>query len=479
MEDSPRSHNKFDSDTHDSTGSSEKKQSSTQEFLSRWRRFSEKKIKTPEQDLDKLDDDEDDEDDGFYENKKLSPQVRRRYKRLRQKLKPFLPQSSKVVESATDNESRSSNQSEQIVNIISEDISTTREEYDESELSKEKAQQEVEQSLSLNGSSTFATEPNVFESADEPISREKEPTIEDQSLISSDPVSEPESIERILRRTEARDTLYAHENNRLDATTNETQHQVNSQQPLVRNQEINNTRNNISGLLAVDLLNYRIAKRRDKKNMLINKKEQEIIKTDQSYNQDYTQRQIDKLKLQQERHEINVKNSKEFNKIPLTNQSHETIYNRSVNKKREITKDTVNNSEQKTELNVVGSQEKQRNNEPASKSFENTLKHVARAEDSRIVNEFEFERRHEVKDEPGGGRPASNTAHGIPEFDPYHYNSAGRQKLSKIDTSLHEESKPLNTTSDNHVYKQAAATGFWAAVTGIVIFIIIYVLGSV
>jgi len=108
-------------------------------------------------------------------------------------------------------------------------------------------------------------------------------------------------------------------------------------------------------------------------------------------------------------------------------------------------------------------------------SFDKTLKKVNELKKSTITNEFAFERRHEVKDEPGGG---VNT-----KFIPLSENERKNMELSigKSQSELNNKGKTTLTRAVREMQKSgasshAASAGALGAIVGALIFLAIHTL---
>lgn len=80
-------------------------------------------------------------------------------------------------------------------------------------------------------------------------------------------------------------------------------------------------------------------------------------------------------------------------------------------------------------------------------------------------------------DEPGGSRDHAPNMTGPYEYDP----ASMKQSSSTTKSSGQDYGVGGGKQSDESrqpVYKQAAVTGFWGAVVGIIVFIIMYMLAS-
>lgn len=492
MEDSPRSKGeeaKSESNVEDQQSETEQKSRSTQDFLERWRRFSSRDSERPPRETDDHEDKEDkEEEDDSSES--LSSSSKKRFRRLRRRLKPFLPQTQEVVDSNLPDHAETSRQ-ENPQHMSVEDIlgSVTQEIEAQEERETERGGVEIVDSVSQDFASEGLAPDLEPEEVHNHTAAEEEdsyvgPEHDNELQVEVIPqvVPETESIEDILLRREheseqARVALQrVGGSNRGDVggtalvadTGRDSREKADHGAP-------------VAGLLAVDVLNYKVAKRRDKHNRQLNEKQHEAIKKHHNTEQKKTNERLTTLETQRNNQyrSIDIKNRTPDRQIEVGKK--EVIYNRYETEKKT---EAVATPEQIHE--PISRNERRQDEDPDKKveqkspeSFENTLQRVAVAENGSISSEFQFERRHEVKDTPGdiktglgqnGLTVGSHTSSDIFRQE---------QRAVDMDTRLLDMSaKNASKEHKQPVYKQAAITGFWGAVVGITVFIIMYMLAS-
>ncbi|MDQ5886132.1 MAG: hypothetical protein QG628_529 [Patescibacteria group bacterium] len=496
MEDSPKINGEDNTEKDIERDDDSTASRSPQDFLARWRRFTSKdaELQSGMSSFDKpkeLDDDskekkkndnEDDEeeDDDDDETEHLSSPIKSRMRRLRRHLKPFLPQTKELKEGDTEKSELP----------LIEDIETTG--VDSSPSGDTESLPGYNPSAEIQSAEIFNdSEANITDKSNtqNPNVREESSTIEVQETSDSghnnELIPETESIEDILIRREQEVEQAQQRNEILRATTGDV---ISASLPL-NSEEVKATspapevvQHNapIGGLLAVDLLNYRIAKKRDQKNKVQNERQHNQLRSDQKRDAEAATRRIDTLELQQNRQQSVIERSVKEPSHQIRPTSNEVIYNRNAQMKEVVdTKKPEHISvapveAAKPNLETIGNSDR---SPQTATTFENTLQRVHEAEKGKISSEFQFERRHEVMDEPGGSRDHAPNMTGPYEYDP----ASMKQSSSTTKSSGQDYGVGGGKQSDESrqpVYKQAAVTGFWGAVVGIIVFIIMYMLAS-
>ena len=471
MEDSPRvSGEENATDNTIDVDASLKKRRKTQDFLDRWHRFngrdSDKSLSIPSKEkTEEITDDEEDEDD---ESDTLGTSAKKRFKRIRRNLKPFLPQTKRVAEnpaqiSSVEDVPKSKLETAEIIANDSSEPSKLEELPEDIGHVNDGSQQSAGQEYGINELEQHTD----FDSS----------SIETESDIA---VPELESIEDILRRREQEQDSVAFARNRSDVVPNGTVQPTTSE--LDTRQEVDvvpNKRIPTNSLLAVDLLNYRISKNRDNKNKKINQKELNQLKTEQ----DVINSGLDLRISKSEKQQTELNNKAEYNKKGIEqqvgNSSGNIIYNRKELSEKPF---NIKNSEYNnvpyahTETYKTNAESNKDHEKNTQRNFENTLQRVQEAEKSKILSEFQFERRHEVMDEPGGGKnyASINTS----QVDLVQNSNLDATVKQTSNTQDLKNSSKYKEELHQSVYKQAAITGFWGAVAGVVVFIILYMLAS-
>lgn len=489
MEDSPRLNGEDNNDKENERDDSSKSRS-PQDFLSRWRRFTAKDselqssfsvYEKPKEHEARQDDDEKTEDEDEDGAEHLSKSVKKRMRRLRRHLGPFLPQKKELKEDPAvllelpvpdeTEEAREEPLSQFVVENLTPDRQT---DFDLPQgIAEDSAPSSVERSIRESAQ-------NAEEEGSNPKSSE----------ISSDGppkhvlIPETESIEDILQRREREVEQIQERNQALHATSTDRSSSEMSTAGNVdtapTSAEIVQHNAPIGGLLAVDLLNYSVAKKRDQKNKILNEKQHEQLKKDQKRESDATKERINMLELQHnQRQKVLEKSSKDS--IPqVAAVTNEVIYNRNSQIKEAVDTKKPEHISVTQEQVVKPNPETAKNGDrppQTATTFENTLQRVHEAEKGKISSEFQFERRHEVMDEPGGSRDHAPNMTSPHEYDPASImQSRSTSKSSGQDYSVGGSKQ--SDESRQPVYKQAAVTGFWGAVVGIIVFIIMYMLAS-
>lgn len=461
MEDSPLRKGEETADLE--SDAKESGRHSTQDFLERWRRFS----KRDNERYFGIHNHEEDDDDTI-ENESLNTPSKKRFKRLRRRLRPFLPQPQTVTERSYDIDTDDS-----MKDMVG---SENQETSSEKSSTREKSLATVEEASIIDQDEIRSNEPvsNIIDRDSKNKSDTSKSTVLD---VNSEAVPAVESIEHILRRRD-QDTdkeQYIREQ-QLDTEMASANNREMNEKFSSNSDESHIERAPVGGLLAVDLLNYRIAKKRDNRNKSLHEKQHtRIIKEQDMVNK----RVEERLNKSEKQH---LENFKTVEIKPTTydkqivNKSNDIIYNRNDSEK-------IHYSVDKPEYKSVFTQTPENINninnyqiQESSKSFENTLERVARAEEGKIQSEFQFERRHEVKDEPGVKIPKNHVEQ---PFITESSSKIGAKPSTPIDNRLYDiAEKHISNEAKHLVYKQAAVTGFWGAVAGIVAFLIMYMLAS-
>lgn len=476
MEESPRRLGEENIDDSSESDITPKKRRSSQDFLDRWRRFSSKDTGV-EHSLLKAEQAKDNNEDDD-ENENLSTSAKKRLRRLRRLgLSSYLPQKKEIVE-----ETRPQLPTERptLEEDSGEVHSTTEHSVDVD------PRLTVEAPIGPSGTTTERDELPRARVEDKDGVQPDEPELshlEDDALFVDQPTSiesgievpETESIEAILHRQDHSAELhqYRSEHDRNDQSTTAYVEPVTKPENVYQSAPV-------GGLLAVDLMNYRIAKKRDSKNKKLHEKQHEQIKRDQLKENDAIKARIARTELQQNRQQgslESVKNKTEHQGVATKNN---IIYNRTEAPKEQNSVKKIEHipaaiSTSETRYDTPGYKSKSAVDTP--RNFENTLQRVHEAEKGKISSEFQFERRHEVMDEPGGGKAYSTSADSVYGTTGQHYgpskSTTGVDARTSTDSTIHHRDGLVQP-----VYKQAAITGFWGAVAGIIAFIIMYMLAS-
>lgn len=473
MEDTPRSHGEENtSNSDDERNEGIQKRRSTQDFLDRWRRLGLKDTDDNLKDVKKEQfDDEDDDDDDDLENENVSSSVKKRFRRLKKSLHPFLPQAKRLEDkSVVPNQEQGTPSGSETVEDILQTVSE--------EIHVENQEGSIE--IPEVESTAYQGELQIGHHIDEDVdmSAEDAPYEIDTELDESEPIiPEVESLEDILSRREP--TINVSRNDR-EATilVDPSVEYARYSQPVVREtHEVVNNTVPTGGLLAVDYLNYRAAKNRDKKNKILNERQHEQIIKDQNK---INQRVESRLNMSEKQHN-KVDNSRKNSSQSIEQQGTRTGSSHNYNslhvsekpKDRRAT-EHISVQPELTGNNWASKKEQEKTDVKTSRSFENTLHRVQEAEGTKISSEFQFERRHEVKDEPGGG--GMNHAQIPQQYDFYPGDRSNLTQTSNAGMIPDNKKSQERDLLKQPVYKQAAITGFWGAVAGIVAFIIMYML---
>ena len=457
MEDLPRIPEKSD----DTADKSELPVPHVESLMSRWQKMIESNKGMESKD----DDDDDDEDDEDLDSSTIgNARGKRKSKKLGHTLRAFMPQAEKVTDSDTEVKPIETIDADQ--NDLQLAPQGSLQDYTEQRLFQDNgAEPNREEAVQFEGIEIAPSEPET--SVNDPSNNEMPSTTVEQ--VVTHPMPEPESIQQILQRQEeirAANLPFIH-NPDTTGTID-----LSSSQPAKSNEVY--TRSPTGALLAIDAANYLSARHRDKKNMKKVDSEFSKVRREQSKQND----ELDSRLLRQEKqHNQYIPKPEKLKERPLIKL--ESRIDKNDNKKVEkITsneKIKVIPAEINPEVHQYNTPNVRVELSPEKRrlGFEETLHKISEVGTGNIKSEFEFERRHEVMDEPGG---SAGMKYGevSPEFD-HVAQITQRSSISSDSTSKPVHVLPSKTSSDA-TYKQAAATGFWGAVVGIIVFIIIYML---
>lgn len=487
MEDLPR----IPKSPEDDAESSELPVPQTESLMSRWQKMISSQIQDKESEKkgDKEDDDEDEEESDETTDNSVE---KNKSERLKNKLRAFMPQAEKLDPVETELKSDEIDQdtaimpsTEDYAPVASLDgMEVGLQSYDvmPEVPEAEPAENYIEKPFSTGALVATSVEEHIIEPNEalaEEVYQSNKPTQEEiYTPRNTDiaPAIEPqigpryndpaESIQQILQRKD--DSLGT------GKTSGDYARPISSVQPEARQYD----RNPTGMLLAVDAANYIVARRRDKKNMEKVDTELAKVRHEHASFAESENKRLSKHLIQQDKNEQVVKELRQEKARPqrrqelgLNNNSKQEN-KQIIEKKLEVPHAVVQERLMPTSsVNV-----EKRETATTIQNFNETLYKVAEAGPGKIKSEFEFERRHEVMDEPGD-RTVFNTPQS-PEFgvssssQPTSHSST---RGASISPKVTDEKLKASTSA---VYKQAATTGFWGALVGIIVFLIIYMLSK-
>ncbi len=488
MEDLPR----IPKSPEDDTESSELPVPQTESLMSRWQKMISSQIQDKESGKkgDKEDDDEDEEESDETTDNSVE---KNKSERLKNKLRAFMPQAEKLdppVETELksdeiDQDTATMPSTEDYAPVASLDgMEVGLQPYDvmPEVPEAEPAENYIEKPFSTEGLVASSTVEHIIEPNEAPAEEVYQPIKPTQEEIYTPrnidiaPVIEPqigpryndpaESIQQILQRKD--DSLGT------GTTSGDYARPISSVQPEARQYD----RNPTGMLLAVDAANYIAARRRDKKNMEKVDTELAKVRHEHASFAEPENKRLSKHLIQQEKNEQVIKELRQEKARPqrrqelgLNNNSKQEN-KQIIEKKLEVPHAVV----QERQIPTSNVNVEKRETATTVQNFNETLYKVAEAGPGKIKSEFEFERRHEVMDEPGD-RSVFNTPQS-PEFgvssssQPTSHSST---RGASISPKVTDEKLKASTSA---VYKQAATTGFWGALVGIIVFLIIYMLSK-
>ncbi len=249
---------------------------------------------------------------------------------------------------------------------------------------------------------------------------------------------------------------------------------VNNFNTIVNPTEYHNT-SPTAALLAVDYFSHKINKHRiEKAKKQLNSKIEKLKVKQESADYISIANNL-KSKEQQDSMKDKIEKLEDKENVTLSMNNNKEIYNRlniQESKKAKINEQISN----KFENNFI----ERHIADPAIEiktvpTFENTLEQIAKAESGGINSEFAYERRHEIKDTPGdldkiGGSRFS------PEFSNEPVSATTSPGVSKASSQQPIDLIAKARANNKNVYREAALTGAWGAVVGILVFIVIYIL---
>lgn len=450
MEDLPR----IPKSPEDVTDTSELPVPQTESLMSRWQKMISSQIQDKESEKkgDKEDDEEDEED---ADEASVSSVEKNKSERLKNKLRAFMPQAEKL-----DSDEPEPNNVEVDLDasllptvegytpaVLIDDMESDEQPYDVApEVPEEELVKTTQEEVYIAGVSDDAPEidPQIGPIFNEPA----------------------ESIQQILQRKD--DSLGA------GRVSSDIARPVASTQPEARQYD----RNPTGMLLAVDAANYIAARRRDKKNMEKVDTELAKVRNEHAAFAESENKRLSKHLIQQEKNEQVFKELKQEKVMPQQrpelglNNNSKPENKQYIEKKPEQTHMIVQERQPRTPNVKI----EKRESATTVQNFNETLYKVAEAGPGKIKSEFEFERRHEVMDEPGD-RSVFNTPLS-PEFGVTSNNQPSTHSTASGASISPKVTDEKRNTSTNAVYKQAATTGFWGALVGIIVFLIIYMLSK-
>lgn len=287
-----------------------------------------------------------------------------------------------------------------------------------------------------------------------PINPEENKQLPQQEL----PVTEPESIDSILRRR-AREQATADVDNTSIATGGET---------IIHNNITNNETNiyNENRNTGLHLLNYALARRRDTRDRKAAGRE--FKRVDSRIDQLTKKTELEK---QQQRSADSVEMHTVFERPKVSEVHNVEKYTTLINEKNI----TTNAEQVSTKITNKFEQQSDR----AALTPEQLLQQVAEAVERQdgIQSEAVFESRHEIKDVAS---PIS-TGQSIALSD--NASSAGQAPVPSLPIAQQNYAMSAKPSDDSHADSKSSAThqelimtGAWGVVVGIIVFIIFYVL---
>jgi hypothetical protein len=444
MEDAPRKKNE---DEEILPRPSLDSQDQNERRLNIWRKFGIGRLETSrkkgiEENKDDEDaDDEDDDADTMKNHGKSRAEnnsenwVYSRYLRIRKKIRPILP----VLEKIKDSNDKNKHEASRDIKETKGSVSTTTESiYAEISTNPESSEEKIEATISTS------------------VDIEKE-------------TSEPESLEDILRKRKL--------NNEFIQQTNSIKNDnLHSKSSSVDNLAVQRSEVSVRKTSTIDKY---IEKKKQQK-MMSKLIEKDLKRVDKA--QDKLRKELEaKIDESEKQHLILQKNLER--QVTDANQqiSKKEIGLNNNNKNESLSKINTMYETKPTMINDLDIDPRQKMISESRKEidrishFENTVKHVESLKKSRIENEFAFERRHEVKDEPQS--TVSNKFIPLARSDRLAMEKSIQQSQ---DVQNMYNKKSFNRIATNIINSpdavQAAQTGVVGAVVGVVIFLLIYVL---
>lgn len=305
----------------------------------------------------------------------------------------------------------------------------------------------------------------------------------------SAPSAPVESIQSILQRQHQ-----LHEES-VGASTSEVSRDVErgTPPPVSSNEYYTNARNPdrhnpVPGLVALDVLNYGVAKHRDKKNEKASIRRDEAIKKEQQKiaeknekklsSQDLYQkelsRRLEKQEKQQQERLPKVRNKEFRTTLPEANSNNTKIVENNTTNNRKVEQYTaveINNTQPvasiETRMPIVAAPD------VALPSADTILHKVEEAAEKNIPIETQYELRHERKGNEDFSAVSSNV--GLTKASAGLSTDSGTHSTSATSS---QRDLAQGQTSNTQDYQKAAAAGTLGAIFGIVLFIILYVLSG-
>lgn len=282
--------------------------------------------------------------------------------------------------------------------------------------------------------------------------------------IVSPVVDEPESIQTILRR-------------QVESMTPQVATVQHETAPVVHE----TTHNYSNANTGLHLLNYALARRRDNKNMAATGKEFKRVDKELDEVRQKIAVPPQETKINKQRIEappvVAAENRRpvvqEVQRREITNDVERATLNTvtNVEKPKIIEQKPVFIDNRRQESAIINQRFEAPQKPEAQEVFMQKVAETVEA-GSSIGSEFAFERRHEVKDDQGQGRVTGQSmgADGGSYSGQSVQNSYSQPQNSKSNVS--PEKKP----SQGNDYRQAATSGAWGAVVGVIMFVIFYIL---
>jgi|GEM_PF-2119685 len=444
MEDAPRTKNE---DEEILPRPSLDSQDQNERRLNIWRKFGIGRLETSRKksiEENEDDDDADDEEDNAYIMKKYDKSraedgnenwVYSRYLRIRKKIKPILPVQEKIKVDYDKNTDEESSDTKETRGSLA---TTTESVYAEVSTNPKSSEERIEATISTNIDTVQET-------------------------------SKPESLEEILRRNKLNNEFIqvtnSSENAGLHAKTSRTDNLA-VREPEVSARKSSTVDKYIEKKKQQKMMNKLIEKDQKKLNKEQDKLRKELeAKIEESEKQHlFLQKNLDKkvsdASDQIKKQEISFNNNIKSESIPKINTTLESIPAKvndlDIDPRQQMIR------ESRKEIDRIS-------------HFENTVKNVESLKKSRIANEFAFERRHEVKDEPQSA--VSN------KFIPL-----ARSERLAMERSIQQSQNVQKSNNKKSLYRiatnmknspdvlQTAQTGVVGAVVGVAIFLLIYIL---
>lgn len=487
LEDAPRSNQDHTTETSEVTDPAGR---ARETFIESWqRRLRERVAESPLAGW--LDQDEDDENNETDSDKAEASPVKSRFKRLRGGLRGLLVPKPDTIEpnpepqpadSATLTEVKDAPEHYDtwsppaVAEIIDAPV------IDEvSEISQAEASELATGNLELPLIDDDYHEIDIQEPSEFiPLETEGNIPLEPVILPESTARPEPESLQTILERQ-----------HNISTSSREATVINNLNSETINNITVNNyeRENETGALLAVDMLNYGLARRRDtKKEKASIKRDNKLNKESLTRDKELSQRLDQQKRYQEELQSRAAKLEKQQpDRLPRIRQPDRGMQGLEINNKNQLNVDRntsitnelkpFNKVEARPAIPKSLLTESERNivatPDIALPSVETVMQKVEKAAEFNIPIETEYELRHERKgntdfqaDEDGAGSPVVNA-------------------LDQSFASLPSPASPANQLSGNQPsqspstdnnYRQAVATGVWGAAVGILLFVIFIIL---